>query len=86
METGILLFSWAVGATFGALWTSLLEQGYQKRAKIYGFSMVYCYVVGAVFIQLCGHIRYRWLLLMYLLAALSLIAILFIYRRRRNRP
>jgi hypothetical protein len=86
VETGITLLTWAVGAAFGALWISLLEQGYKKRAQIYGFSMTYCYFVDAVFIQLWDYVSYRRLLALYLLAALFLVAVHFIDRRRRNRP
>jgi hypothetical protein len=84
VETGITLLTWAVGATFGALWTSLLEQGYKKRAQIYGFSMTYCFFVDALIVQLWDYVGYRRLIELYLLAAVFLIAV-HVIDRRRNR-
>ena len=83
---GIIALTWAVATTFGALWMSLLEQGYKKRAQVYGFGMSYCYFVGALFIQSWDYVSYRRLLQLYLLAALFLITVLVIDRRRRKRP
>ena len=83
---GIIALTWAVGAIFGALWMSLLEQGYKKRAQVYDFSMTYCYFVDALFIQSLDYVSYGRLLQLYLLAALFLITVLVIDRRRRKRP
>ena len=82
---GIIALTWAVGTTFGALWISLLEQGYKKRSQIYGFSMTYCYFVDALFIQLWDYVSYKRLLQLYLLTAVFLVTVLVI-DRRRNRP
>jgi hypothetical protein len=83
MQDTMVALTWFVGALFGAFWTSSLELGHKKNAKLHGVCMVYCYFLDAVIILAAGSLSYWWFLALYSLAAL-LLSLIIAFGRKRN--
>jgi uncharacterized membrane protein len=83
MSQAVVVFMWLVGTGFGALWTSSLERGQGKSARLYGSCMAYSYFAAFVLTALdTPGVRLRWLALAFFIIVVFLAAMVVIGRRR----
>ena len=76
------MFMWLVGTGFGALWTTSLERGQEKSARLYGSCMAYSYFAAFVLTALdTPGVRLRWLALAFFIFVVFLVAMVVIGRR-----
>jgi hypothetical protein len=86
VSQAMVMFMWLVGTGFGALWTSSLERGRGKSARLYGSCMAYSYFGAFVLTALdTPGVRLRWLALAFFLFVAFLAAMVVIGRRRLRR-